>query len=163
MATRIDVRPFLKGKPFAKFDKAGKEIMAALDDWQQKMRAVAAIEPSYQRGLTKWVSEKQRRFVMSQIRKGLITTPHTRTGALSGMWKGTVHRGVIVVSAKVWNAHPRAKFIVGLDQAARSSNMKARGWRTIQAIHGLNKAHAQAVLVEIAKGKPRRTMQIRRP
>lgn len=70
-----------------------------------------------------WKSEKQRRFVMAAIRKGLIRIPHRRTQGLAKGWKviGKGRKSIIV------NETPGAQFVVG-SAGQQSRHEQAVGW-----------------------------------
>ena len=57
-------------------------------EWAKGTRAILKSTPYPRKNTHKmrWVSEKQRRYVMAAIRRGDIQVPYRRTGALANRW-----------------------------------------------------------------------------
>lgn len=82
-------------------------------------------------------SDKQRRYVMAKIRSGEIApgTSH-RTGALANGWNYKLQGGGY--GAKIYNAVPYAKYVMGDGTQARQPNKV--GWRMVAEIIKTNTA-----------------------
>jgi hypothetical protein len=78
----------------------------------------------------KWVSDKQRRFVMSQIRSGAIQVPRVRTFDLYKNWKGKVNRSGS--KGQLYNPLPYASYVHG-DQSQYWMHTRS-GWPRVRDI-----------------------------
>jgi hypothetical protein len=93
-------------------ERAPKIADSVVGRFAQYMRAQLKARgyPGQNRRPMRWVSERQRKYVMAAIRRGEIVVPYIRTGRLpssyyakkqaSGQWS-------------VGNSHPASRFIVG--------------------------------------------------
>lgn len=78
------------------------------------------IPPSPPKGKMKFVSERQRRFVMAMISKGLITVPYKRDGRSPGserLTKSMVVMKETVDSVSVVSTASYAQYVIGTEQA----------------------------------------------
>jgi len=67
--------------------RAAKATADAFQDQERGLRVALGAYPQQRRYRMRWVSERQRRYVMAGIRSGRIAVPYRRTGALRGGWQ----------------------------------------------------------------------------
>lgn len=77
-------------------------------------------------------SNKQRNFVMSGIRRGVIQTPYNRTDGLGESWKVTSAHTTNELVYIVGTDFPTAKFVQ--DRDTQDKRMKVIGWPTTQDV-----------------------------
>jgi hypothetical protein len=80
--------------------------------WSQSVRAFLKSKgyPGRNRRAMRWVSEKQRKYVMAAIRRGEIKVPYSRTGKLpNSYFAKRVSMGVWAIG----NSSPHGRYVVG--------------------------------------------------
>lgn len=91
-------------------------VDTAMGPWSQETRAaLKAAGKGIPRNTEKmrWVSEKQRKFVMASIRDGSIQVPYRRTGRMSSSWSARRNSPGVWV---IMNSAPYAVYVVGNPQ-----------------------------------------------
>ena len=111
--------------------RASKATVDAFNDQERGLRVALGAYPPQRRYRMRWVSERQRRYVMAAIRGGRISVPYRRTGRLREGWQintridgngatmsvtNSVEYAAGVMGARQWWMHadhwPKAKGIV---------------------------------------------------
>lgn len=89
----------------------------------EKMHNVLKTYPAYKYvpwdGQVPWVSEKQRRYVIANIRKGIIQIPYRRTDSLSKSWQVRPAHTKDALTYILGTNHPKAKYVQGDQQHSR--------------------------------------------
>lgn len=93
----------------------------------------AKVYPSQSKKKYPFVSEKQRRFVIIAIRKGLIQVPYVRrkSGGLSGAWTYSVQSSLRKLEAKIDNAMPYGHWVMHTTSQAQYHQ---NNWPTTDAV-----------------------------
>lgn len=100
--------------------------------WAQRTRAVLKSTPYPERNTQRmrWVSERQRRYVMAAIRRGDITVPYTRTGNIANRWSAQrLDTGAILK-----NSADYARYVVGDVQGQGQYWMHRNRWYRARVI-----------------------------
>jgi hypothetical protein len=103
--------------------------------WAQNTRAVLKSTPYPERNnqRMRWVSERQRRYVMAAIRRGDIQVPYNRTGNLANRWSAAQ----TPTGAVIRNSAGYAEYVIG-DARTGSGQYwmhRNRWWRAREIIN----------------------------
>lgn len=92
-------------------------VSGAVNDIEPAMMSDFRQEPGVVKRPIRWTSERQRRFVMAQIRAGKFSSPYVRMHAISQAWRSqVVYSAGEMTSIEVWNANEITTFVEGLHQ-----------------------------------------------
>ncbi len=109
----------------AQFFVDGVVRQAVTNDIAPVILPEAQAEPGAVARPIEWASEKQRRYVMMMIKKGLIPAPYIRTHALSQGWQFSVKTGSNDTTVTLANSSSKMTFVEGENQQPFHRNT---GW-----------------------------------
>ena len=106
-----------------------------------------------------WVSEKQRRYVLMAIKKGIITVPYRRTGTYGRKWKIIkIEGGYKLAGRAAQKGKDYTKYVGGSAYGTNQARIHQGRWKPVrdaveEAVSGLPKEIArQVVLVARRQG-----------
>jgi hypothetical protein len=139
MPSLIECKPIIAKMPTGDIEAFIALAKRELEASARKMLDALATYPAYKhvswKSLGGFKTDKQRRFVMANIRKGIIKIPRPRTGTLGRSW-----------SIKEASTDDRIAFIIGSngniapynrhvqDEPNQSRRHQRIGWKTIQDV-----------------------------
>lgn len=139
---KLDVNVDMDGVP-ALLDRLRGNVgaKAGVREAAEYLRKKAAEPAPVRRQKQPFKTDKQRRYVMMAIRKGLIIMPYSRTGALGKGWRKEIRDNDM--TAVVFNNSPAA---VWVHHPRRQARYHRGNWETVEEIRRAHEGQVRHII-----------------